>query len=244
MSREDREKLGKGINAFTFGAMGRYIKLHAYDISESFNQSAKGSSRNFFVRVNFNAFKEALGLLFASSGGDLMTVTDEQIVSAVESFATENPQRIFRVYRTGYPKIYLRGSWSTSDNPNKKPKVNYVVLENMSINAGTNVHVAPMQFSANESLDIELWGSFVDFYEGDFKISLNDGAKTYDLEETGNASVTRSFMTKIIEDIEVSQFAISVHAADGTQTTIFQASLNGSDEEGGGGDDGDGPGFD
>lgn len=238
MSAEDREKLGKGVNAFVFGAMGRYIKLHAFDINESFNRTQKGSARNFFVKVNFNAFKEALGLLFLSSGGDLMIVTDEQITSAVESFAEENPQRIFRVYRTGYPKVYLRGQWTTTDNPNKKPHVDYAVLESIAINSGVNTHVAPMSFSANEAFDIDLYGSFLDSYAGTFKVNLNNNEKVYDLTLLSESSAQYSLQTKITEAIEVSSIAIGVVNAEGASTVIFQASLNGNVEDD---DNGDNP---
>lgn len=244
MSVEDREKLGKGSNAFTFGAMGRYIKLHSFDINESFNRTSKGSARNFFVKVNFNAFKEALGLLFLSSGGDLMTVTDEQIVSAVDTFAEENPKRIFRVYRTGYPKVYLRGAWDTTDNPNKKPKINYAVLEGISMNAGVNTHIAPMKFNVNEAFDIELFGSFIDSYEGTFKLNINNGEKVYELTRMTLSSVQVELQCKITEATTISNLAIGLVAADGTQTAIFQASLNGTEEEGGSGSGDGGPSFD
>lgn len=102
---------------FLFGLVNRFAKEHAADINVSFDKSKYGSERNRFFKLNYPGFADALLPLYETAGGDIDQVTDDQIEEAVTNYATDNPTRIYRVKKAGFPTKYLSGEWSTADNP-------------------------------------------------------------------------------------------------------------------------------
>lgn len=102
---------------FVFGLINRFSRAHAADINMSFDKSKYGSERNMFFKLNYAALGDALLPLYETSEGNLDQVTDDQIEEAVTDYATDNPTRIYRVKKAGFPVKYLSGEWSTTDNP-------------------------------------------------------------------------------------------------------------------------------
>ncbi|MBD9092343.1 MAG: hypothetical protein EGQ20_07430 [Bacteroides oleiciplenus] len=88
--------------------------MHAASIKVSFNTTKYGSARNYFMQVNYAALKSALSELTASA-------SDAEIEAAVKTYATANPTEIYRVRRNGYPNVYLKGEWKSSDDPEEVP---------------------------------------------------------------------------------------------------------------------------
>ena len=105
------------LQQFVFGLINRFMFTHAADIMVSFNHTAYGSERNYFAKVNFNALREALRPLYTADTPTVDDVSDAQIENAIATFATANPQRIYRVKRSGYDVVYLDGAWSSEQNP-------------------------------------------------------------------------------------------------------------------------------
>lgn len=94
-----------------FRAISMYVSLHRSDVNASFDKTRYGSQGNYFMKINKQAIRAAVsGVLYINS-------TMEEIVSAIETYATENPKSIFRVKKSGVPPVYLSGAWESSDNP-------------------------------------------------------------------------------------------------------------------------------
>lgn len=101
---------------FTFACLSRFAAAHASDINVSFDATKYGSPRNFFAKLNYYGFSQALATLYASKP-DAGKVTDAEIEQAISDYATDNPSAIYRVRRAGYTTVYLSGEWTSSDNP-------------------------------------------------------------------------------------------------------------------------------
>lgn len=93
-----------------FGLISRFMAAHGNDIDQSFNKTAYGSQRNYFMKVNYAALKLALASLTENA-------TDADIEQAIANYASENPTSIYRVKKSGYPVVYLDSSWADSANP-------------------------------------------------------------------------------------------------------------------------------
>ena len=94
-----------------FRAISMYVSLHRSDVNASFDKTRYGSQGNYFMKLNKQAIRAAIsGVIYGSS-------SMEEIVSAIETYATENPKSIFRVKKSGVPPVYLSGAWESSDNP-------------------------------------------------------------------------------------------------------------------------------
>lgn len=94
-----------------FRAMSMYVALHRADINASFDKTKYGSQGNYFMKVN----KEAIRLAISGTVGINSPI--DIVVSAIETYAEENPTSIYRVKKSGYPIKFLTGAWSSSDNP-------------------------------------------------------------------------------------------------------------------------------
>jgi len=106
---------GETLVQFIFGLIARYASLHSADIKVSFDATMFGSARNAFIKLNFSAFTAALQGMF-QTGLKSSDISDSQLADAIEDYATENQQAILRV-KKGALVVYLKGAWSSSDNP-------------------------------------------------------------------------------------------------------------------------------
>lgn len=120
------------LQQFVFGLITRFMAIHAADIMVSFNQTKYGSERNYFAKVNFAALRMALRPLYNAGVTSVDDVSDAQIEAAITAYATENPQAIYRVKRSGYEVVYLSGEWSSEQNPeeiNPALRVSFTALQ-------------------------------------------------------------------------------------------------------------------
>lgn len=125
-----------------FGAAMRYATIHAASIKSSFDKTRYGSERNYFMKLN--SYVLGLALQDLLSGVDnLDRITDEEIATAIETYAAANPTAIFRVKKRGYPVEYLTGVWDDGDTPDPvEPQ-----FSSMTVNA------APVQNDDNVSVN-------------------------------------------------------------------------------------------
>lgn len=120
------------LQQFVFGLITRFMAIHAADIMVSFNQTKYGSERNYFAKVNFAALRMALRPLYNAGVSSVDDISDAQIEQAIATYATSNPQAIYRVKRSGYDVIYLTGEWSSEQNPeeiNPALRVEFLALQ-------------------------------------------------------------------------------------------------------------------
>ena len=96
--------------------ISRYAKMHAGSIDVSFNKTKYGTSRNNFMKLNYNALVAAFESL-AGSPEETANVSNAELEEAVTTYATENPDSIIRIYRSGYDTVYLNGAWESIEDP-------------------------------------------------------------------------------------------------------------------------------
>lgn len=104
---------GDTLVQFVFGLMARYAAARSADIEKSFSKTKYGSSRNAFMKLNYDGFKAALEPLY-QTGMKVSMITNEQLDSAVHEYATANPMVILRAKIDGEPAVYLNGVWDSS----------------------------------------------------------------------------------------------------------------------------------
>lgn len=120
------------LQQFIFGLITRFMAIHAADIMVSFNRTKYGSERNYFAKVNFSALRLALTPLYNAGVTSVDDISDAQISQAIATYATANPQSIYRVKRSGYEVVYLSGEWSSEQNPeeiNPALRVSFTALQ-------------------------------------------------------------------------------------------------------------------
>ena len=100
-----------------FAMINLYMAEHASDIQVSFNRSKYGSQRNYFFTINYRGLSAALMELAsrASITNELPSLSE--IDNAITTYATENPESIYRVRLDGFQSVYLTGAWTPDDNP-------------------------------------------------------------------------------------------------------------------------------
>lgn len=101
---------GQSSRQNVFGLINRFMALHGQDIDDSFNKTAYGSQRNYFMKVNYNALSAALAGVSADA-------SDGEIEQAIADYAGDNQTSIYRVKKSGFPIVYLTGAWDDSQNP-------------------------------------------------------------------------------------------------------------------------------
>lgn len=100
-----------------FSMINMYMAAHQTDINVSFNRSKYGSQRNYFFSVNYNALQKALMALAIQGANSGTLPLIEDINTAINSYAVENPTSILRVKLAGFENVYLTGEWNSEDNP-------------------------------------------------------------------------------------------------------------------------------
>lgn len=164
------------LQQFVFGLINRFMFTHAADIMVSFNQSKYGSERNYFAKVNFAALREAFRPLYTAETPTVDDVSDAQIEAAVTAYATENPQSIYRVKRSGYEVVYLSGAWSSEQNPEE-------------VNPALRVSFSALQLEDGSAYDGSIEGAYIVGNNLDRVTSITARGKEQGLNETA-VSVT------------------------------------------------------
>lgn len=148
--RPSTRGIGNGsVQNALFGMVAMYIDAHATDIQVSFNKTRYGSQRNYFMKLNFAALRNAL-LSLASTAKQMgyMPPLDD-IESAVSDYATANPTKIIRVKLAGFDMEYLTGIWSSEDNPVSGGGVDSLGVGTVRTTASAGEYNAPCAFSLN-----------------------------------------------------------------------------------------------
>lgn len=104
---------GDSLVQFVFGLMARYAAARSADIKKSFSMTKYGSSRNAFMKLNYDGFMAALEPLY-QTGMKVSMITNEQLDEAVHSYAAANPMVIYRAKIDGEPAVYLNGIWDSN----------------------------------------------------------------------------------------------------------------------------------
>jgi len=147
-SRASTRGIGNGtIQNAIFGIISMYMDVHSTDIDLSFNKTKYGSSRNYFMKINWSALRAAVYSLAntAMSNGYLPPI--DEVEAAIVAYATANPTKILRVKLTGFDVVYLTGEWSSEDNPISGGAVDGLGTGTAHTVSGSTVYDAPVALS-------------------------------------------------------------------------------------------------
>lgn len=141
--------LGGNVRKPLFAMINMFMAAHKTDIEVSFNKSKYGSQRNYFMTKNYDDLSAALMQLAISSAssGELPSITD--IETAISTYATANPDKIYRVRLDGFETIYLSGPWSPDDNPVSGGATDGLGIGKSSTTVGSKSATAPIAISMN-----------------------------------------------------------------------------------------------
>ena len=107
-----RHKMTKSmeINSALLSMISLFVKTHYSAIKEAFDKGKMTSPRNAFMHKNKGHLRAALMNLAERSvaGGVIM---DEEIETAVATYATANPRAIVIGNKAGRKPVYLTGAW-------------------------------------------------------------------------------------------------------------------------------------
>lgn len=92
--------------------ISQFMRIHSSDIAVSFNRTRYGSQRNYFMKLNYQAFRSMV-----ISGTIAEGMSDSELDTGVAVYATANPTVIVRVRLTGFTSKYMTGEWTSADNP-------------------------------------------------------------------------------------------------------------------------------
>lgn len=152
VASQKQEKRGPVKGAYsiaqaTFSLVSTFMRAHAADIDVSFDKTAYGSARNNFYKTNKSALAAALETLaneyaYAKSKADITAIDD-----AITSYAKANPTAIVRVKLSGFDTVYLKGSWSSDDNPVAGGGINELGRGTASVAVGSETYEAKVACS-------------------------------------------------------------------------------------------------
>lgn len=121
-----------------------FMRIHKTDIQVSFDRTRYGSQRNYFMKMNYVAFKTMVleGILVEG-------MNDDELNAAVGNWATANPNQILRVRLQGFDTKYLTGTWNSSDNPISGGATGDLSKGELSTVVGSDTLTAPVAASLN-----------------------------------------------------------------------------------------------
>lgn len=99
------------------GLISLFSAVHAESIKVSFNRTRGGSQRNYFMKRNFSALREALADLAVEYANSRVAPSIQSIEDAIGSYAAAHPGSIYRIKKTGLQIVFLSGNWDDSDDP-------------------------------------------------------------------------------------------------------------------------------
>lgn len=198
-----------------FGLISRFMAIHAESIDQSFNMTKYGSARNYFMKVNYVALRAALADLTSDA-------TDEEVATAIATYAESNPTAIFRIKKSGSPVTYLTGAWDDSANP----VTGKLYINEVAVTSGST---AP-QLSTEDAFKI-----VGDNLAGDLTIVTTTqlgGSTTNQPQETAftNVEVTPQLITADVAAAVNGQYLVQVKVGN-TVIASFK-NVDGGDQEG------------
>lgn len=132
-----------------FSLVNTFMQLHGTDIDVSFNKSKYGSQRNYFFSKNKSALRAALTSLMTEYISSGMKPTAAEIDAAIGTYATSNPNAIYRVSLTGFDPVFMTGPWTSNDNPVSGGGVNDLGRGTVSASISDAEYTAPCAVSLN-----------------------------------------------------------------------------------------------
>lgn len=132
-----------------FSLVNTFMQTHGTDIDVSFNKSEYGSQRNYFFTKNKSALRAALTSLMAKYISSGVKPTAAEIDAAVGTYATSNPNAIYRVLLAGFDPVFMTGPWSSDDNPVSGGGVNDLGKGTVTAIISNAEYTAPCAVSLN-----------------------------------------------------------------------------------------------
>lgn len=132
-----------------FSLVNTFMQLHGTDIDVSFNKSKYGSQRNYFFTKNKSALRAALTSLITDYISSGMKPSAAEIDAAVGTYATSNPNAIYRVSLTGFDPVFMTGPWTSNDNPVSGGGVNDLGRGTVTASISDAEYTAPCAVSLN-----------------------------------------------------------------------------------------------
>lgn len=91
-----------------------YVSMHIQTINLVFSKGDCPTSRNAFIKVNYNGLKQALLGLCRDKVLNNRTVCPEDIEQAVQQYAQSHPHALVMAMREGYTPVHITGAWPES----------------------------------------------------------------------------------------------------------------------------------
>lgn len=132
-----------------FSLVNTFMQLHGTDIDVSFNKSKYGSARNYFFTKNKSALRAALTSLMTEYVSSGMKPTATEIDAAIGTYATSNPNAIYRVSLTGFDPVFMTGPWTSNDNPVSGGGINDLGRGTVTASISDADYTAPCAISLN-----------------------------------------------------------------------------------------------
>ena len=142
------------------GLISLFCSVHSESIKNSFNRTKGGSQRNYFMKKNYGALKEALGALAIAYAESRTAPAIDAIEDAIGSYAALHPNTIYRVKKSGYEMVFLSGNWDDADDPAAP-----AVVSTMEATLNANYELTGIAITGsglNQSLKFKLAGVLVD----------------------------------------------------------------------------------
>ena len=99
------------------GLISLWCSAHSQSIKNSFNRTKGGSQRNYFMKRNYAALRQALNELAVEYAATKVAPDLVVIEDAIGTYAALHPNTIYRVKKTGYDMAFLTNNWDDADDP-------------------------------------------------------------------------------------------------------------------------------
>ncbi len=142
------------------GLISLWCSAHSQSIKNSFNRTKGGSQRNYFMKRNYAALRQALNELAIEYAATKVAPDLVAIEDAIGTYATLHPNTIYRVKKTGYDMAFLTNNWDDADDPAPP-----TLIDSMTANLDTDYQLTRVVlFGSNisQAVKIRLAGALLD----------------------------------------------------------------------------------
>lgn len=142
------------------GLISLWCSAHSQSIKNSFNRTKGGSQRNYFMKRNYAALRQALNELAVEYAATKVAPDLVVIEDAIGTYAALHPNTIYRVKKTGYDMAFLTNNWDDADDPAPP-----TLIDSMTANLDTDYQLTRViLFGSNisQAVKIRLAGALLD----------------------------------------------------------------------------------
>ncbi len=142
------------------GLISLWCSAHSQSIKNSFNRTKGGSQRNYFMKRNYAALRQALNELAIEYAATKVAPDLVAIEDAIGTYAALHPNTIYRVKKTGYDMAFLTNNWDDADDPAPP-----TLIDSMTANLDTDYQLTRVVlFGSNisQAVKIRLAGALLD----------------------------------------------------------------------------------